>query len=158
MRRLLRSGNANEHVGQGHVRAGLPKTGYAPAPFGMNDIVGDGKRLVVRVVLLQTGCAALAALLFWIYQGAAAGRAGLAGGLIVAVGTALFGWRLFAPGIAPAGTLRRALFAAGALKWCWYGLGLWAALTRLKYPPLPLMGGLVIAQFGYWAGLVGKRG
>jgi F0F1-type ATP synthase assembly protein I len=122
----------------------------------MSNTVGDGQRLVLRVVLLQTGCAAAVASLFWILQGAAAAWAGLAGGLIVAVGSGVFGWRLFAPGIAPAATLRRALFAAESLKWFWYVLAVWAAFARLKMLPLPLMTGLIIAQFGYWVGM--KRG
>ena len=125
----------------------------------MNDIGKQGKRLVMRVVLLQTACAALVAALFWMLQGAAAARSGLAGGLIVASGSALFGWRMFAPGIAPAATLQRALFAAEALKWIWFVLAVWAAFARFKLMPLPLMTGLVFAQFGYWIGLIGmKRG
>lgn len=120
---------------------------------------GDGKRLVMRVVLLQTGCAVLVAALFWALEGAAAARAGLVGGVIVAIGSAVFGWRLFAPGIAPAATLRRALYAAESLKWFWYVLAIWAALARWKCASLPLVTGLVIGQFGYWAGLMGmKRG
>ena len=124
----------------------------------MND-AGNGRRVVLRVVLLQAACAVLAAVAFWILQGAAAGRAGLMGGSIVAVGSALFGWRLFAPGVAPAAIVQRALFAAESLKWCWTVLAIWAALTRLKAAPLPLMAGLIFAQFGYWVGLIGmKRG
>ncbi len=114
---------------------------------------------MLRVVLLQAGCAAAVAALFWAVQGVAAARSGLTGGLIVAAGSAVFGWRLFAPGIAPASVLHRALFAAESLKWCWYVVSIWAGLTRLKLLPLPLMTGLVFAQFGYWFGLVGmKRG
>jgi len=115
-------------------------------------------RLVMRVVLLQIGCAGAAAGAFWIVKGAAAAYAGMMGGLIVAIGSAIFGWRMFAPGIAPAAILHRALFAAESLKWLWYVLAVWAALTRLKLMPLPLMAGLVFAQFGYWLGLLGKRG
>jgi F0F1-type ATP synthase assembly protein I len=159
MRRLLLSGAlANEHVGQSHVRQGLPSAGFAPAPYTMNDGYA-GKRLVMRVVLLQTGCAALVGGVFWAAQGAPAARAGLVGGLIVAIGSGVFGWRMFAPGIAPAAVLRRALFAAESLKWFWYVLAVWAAFARLKLPPLPLLTGLVFAQVGYWFGLVGmKRG
>jgi ATP synthase protein I len=125
----------------------------------MNDALGVGKRLVIRVVFLQAGCAALVAVLFGALRGAAAGWSGLAGGLIVAIGSGVFGWRFFAPGIAPAAVLRRALFAAESLKWVWYVLSVWAALAHFKLPPLPLMTGLVVAQFGYWLGLVGmKRG
>jgi hypothetical protein len=50
------------------------------------------------------------------------------------------------------------MFAAETLKWLWYVLAMWLALTRLKSMPLPLMAGLIFAQFGYWAGLVNKRG
>jgi F0F1-type ATP synthase assembly protein I len=125
----------------------------------MNEVFGVGKRLVMRVVLLQAGCAATVATMFWAFRDAMAAWAGLAGGLIVAIGSAVFGWRMFAPGIAPAAVLRRALFAAESLKWFWYVLAVWLALTRFKLPPLPLMTGLVFAQFGYWFGLVGmKRG
>ena len=125
----------------------------------MNTIGKAQLRLVIRVVLSQTVCAALAAMTFWWLEGAAAGASGLAGGLIAATGSGLFGWRLFAPGIAPAAVLRRALFAAESLKWFWYVVAVWAALARLRCAPLPLLTGLAVAQFGYWFGLVGmKRG
>jgi ATP synthase protein I len=127
--------------------------------IAMNEVLGVGKRLVLRVVLLQVVCAATVAVLCGVSQGAAAAESGLVGGFIVAIGSAVFGWRMFAPGIAPASVLRRALFAAESLKWFWYVLAVWAALTILKLPPLPLMVGLVFGQFGYWFGLVGmKRG
>lgn len=70
----------------------------------------------------------------------------------------MFGWRMFAPGIAPASVLQRAMFAGEALKWLWYLLAIWAALTRFKLEPLPLLVGLIVAQFAYWLGLIGKRG
>ncbi len=125
----------------------------------MNNFSGTGKQLVTRVVVLQTGCATLMALVCWIVQGSAAAVAAVTGGMIVAFGTGLFGWRMFAPGIAPAAVLQRALFAAESLKWFWYVLSVWAALARFKLMPLPLMAGLIFAQFGYWFGLVRyKRG
>jgi F0F1-type ATP synthase assembly protein I len=125
----------------------------------MVDVLGAGKRLVMRVVLLQAGCAAAVALTFWLFQGAAAAWSGLTGGMIVAIGSGLFGWRMFTPGIAPAPVLRRAMFAAESLKWFWIVLAVWAAFARLKLPPLPLLTGLGVGQFGYWFGLIGmKRG
>ena len=91
--------------------------------------------------------------------GAAGALAGLAGGLIAAIGSALFGWRMFAPGIAAARVLRRALFAAEALKWFWYVLAIWWAFAGLRLMPLPLLIGLCAAQFGYWFGMIRiKRG
>jgi F0F1-type ATP synthase assembly protein I len=123
------------------------------------NITGAGNRLVVRVVLLQVGCATLTGLLFGIFGGIAAALAGFAGGMIVAVGSALFGWRMFAPGIAAASRLFRAMLAAESLKWIWYALALWVALARIGLRPAPLIVGVVVAQFGHWLGLVAsKRG
>lgn len=134
----------------GRLRAGILR---------MNDVLGVGKRLVMRVVILQVGCAAAVALLFLLLQGAWAAWSGLTGGLIVAIGTGLFGWRMFVPGVAPATVLRRAMFAAESLKWFWTVLAVWAAFARLKSSPLPLLTGLAFGQFGYWFGLIGmKRG
>ena len=125
----------------------------------MNGLVGHGKRLVMRVVLLQAGGAVVVAAALLALSGAVAARAALAGGLIVAIGSGLLGWRMFLPGIAAAPVLRRALFAGEALKWTWYVVALWAAFARFKFAPLPLLVGLGLAQFGYWFGLVGlKRG
>lgn len=112
----------------------------------------------MRVVLLQVGCALATGAVFWPWQGAAAARSALAGGLIVAAGSGIFGWRLFAPGIAPAAVLRRALFAAESLKLFWYVLCIWSAFAWLKMPALPLLSGLVFAQFGHWFALLSKRG
>jgi F0F1-type ATP synthase assembly protein I len=123
-------------------------------PFAMSDVPVRGYRLVVRVVLLQTGCALLVASLYFAYRGASSGIAALAGGLIVAVGSAVFGWRAFAPGVAGAAVLSRAMFAGVALKWLWFVLALYLALGRLKLEAVPLLVGLATAQFGYWVGMV----
>jgi F0F1-type ATP synthase assembly protein I len=139
-------------------RERLPNAGLMPAPINMNNNFGREFRLVMRVVLLQTGCATFAGLLFWM-MGGAAGTAAFAGGMIVTVGTAVFGWRMFAPGVAPAGTLFRAMVAAESLKWIWLLIAIWAALARFKLTPLPLLTGLAFTQFGYWIGMIGlKRG
>lgn len=107
---------------------------------------------------MQAAGAASSALLFWFVGGPRAACAAFAGGMIAAVGSAVFGWRMFAPGIAPAAVLHRAMFAGEALKWSWYVLALWLALSRFKLAPLPLLVGLIVAQFAYWLGLIGKRG
>ncbi len=111
-------------------------------------------RLVLRVVVLQTGIALLAALAFLVLKGTGAGLAALVGGLVVASGTALFGWRMFAPGIAGGATLTRAMFAAVALKWVWFIGALYLALARWRLDAAPLLVGLVAAQLGHWAALV----
>lgn len=74
--------------------------------------------------------------------------------MIVAVGSAVFGWRAFKPGIAGAATLSVAMYAGVALKWLWFAIALYVALARLRLEAEPLLIGLVAAQVGYWAGLM----
>jgi F0F1-type ATP synthase assembly protein I len=117
------------------------------------------RRLVARVVLWQTSAALVVAALCWLAEDGRFAEAALVGGLIAAIGSALFGLRMFAPGIAPAAKLQRAMYAGAVLKWFWYGLAIWAALSRLGLRPAGLVLGLIAAQFSYWFGLVGsKRG
>jgi len=125
-----------------------------PVPIAMSDALARSKRLVVRVVLLQAGCALVAASVFLVFKGASAGLAALVGGLIVAAGSALFGWRAFKPGIAGATTLTTAMYAGVALKWLWFALALYLAFARLKLDAAPLLIGVVVAQLGYWVGLI----
>jgi F0F1-type ATP synthase assembly protein I len=124
-----------------------------------SNVVLEGRRLVTRVVLVQTASAMIVACVSWALAGGAAGAAALAGGMIAAVGSAVLGWRMFSPGVAPAAALRRAMYSGEGLKWLWYVLAIYAALARLKLAPLPLLMGLLVAQFCYWVGLIGsKRG
>ena len=140
------------------AQAAAAHAGFEAGPINMN-ITGLGKRPVARVVVLQMACATLTGLSFWIFRGIAAASAGFIGGLIVAVGSALFGWRMYAPGIAAAGKLYRAMIAAESLKWIWYVLALWMSLARLRLMPAPLIVGVVVGQFGHWLSLVViKRG
>jgi F0F1-type ATP synthase assembly protein I len=112
-----------------------------------------GRRLVLRYVALQMGVAALAAVVAFAIAGRGAARAVIAGGLVVALGNIVFGWALFQPGIAPVPVLARAVYAGEVLKWLWIGLALWGALGVAHLPPLPLLVGLLAAQFGFWLGV-----
>jgi F0F1-type ATP synthase assembly protein I len=109
------------------------------------------------VVLVQVGCALLTGAGSWLWKGDAAGLAGVAGGLIVATGSALFGWWMFRPGVAGAPRLASAMFGAVALKWLWFLLALFYALARLKLAPGPLLAGMVIAQVGLWGAMARPR-
>jgi F0F1-type ATP synthase assembly protein I len=120
----------------------------------MSNVLVRGKRLVVRVVLLQTGCALAVASLFLVFKGQSAGLAALVGGMIVAIGTAVFGWRVFRPGIADGATLSTAMYVGVALKWLWFGAALYVAFARLKLEPAPLLIGMAAAQLGHWIGLM----
>ena len=123
----------------------------------MSDALVRGYRLVIRVVLLQTGCAVLVASPFLAFKSTSAGLAALTGGLIVAIGSALFGWRAFRPGVAPAATLNTAMYGGVALKWLWFVAALYIALARLKLEGAPLLIGVVAAQLGYWVGLIKRK-
>lgn len=112
-----------------------------------------GRRLVAKYAGLQMVCAAVVAVGALALSGALAAVAALAGGAIVAVGNVVFGWRLFAPGVAPVGTLTRAWYAAEVLKWVWVMAALWLALGPARLAPFPLLLGLIAAQVGFWAGL-----
>jgi F0F1-type ATP synthase assembly protein I len=88
------------------------------------------------------------------FKGAHQARAALVGGLIVAAGSAVFGWRAFKPGIAGGATLMTAMYAGVVVKWIWFAVALYVAIARLKLDAAPLLIGVVVAQFGYWAGLI----
>jgi F0F1-type ATP synthase assembly protein I len=120
----------------------------------MTEVQSRGKRMVVRVVLLQAGCAALVASVFLVFKGSSAGLAALVGGLIVAAGSAVFGWRMFKPGITGGATLTTAMYAAVLLKWLWFAIALYLAIALLKLDAAPLLIGVVAAQLGYWVGLI----
>jgi ATP synthase protein I len=120
----------------------------------MNEVPSRGKRTVVRVVLLQAGCAALVASVFLVFKGAHQALAALVGGLIVAAGSAVLGWRAFKPGIAGGATLAAAMYAGVALKWVWFAIALYLAIARLKLDAAPLLISIVVTQLGYWVGLV----
>jgi len=141
MRRLFTTGGGF----YGHIADSAPRAGCGPIPFAMSDI---------WIVLLQAGCALLAACVFFWFGGASAGVAALAGGLIVAVGSAVLGWRAFKPGIAGATTLGMAMYAGVALKWLWFALALYVAFARLRLDVAPLLVGMVSAQLGNWVALI----
>ena len=114
---------------------------------------GAGRRLVLRYAGLQLAATVVATGVALAFAGAGAARAVLAGGLVVAVGNVVFGWRIFAPGVAPVSILARALVAGEVLKWVWIGAALAAALGVAHLPGLPLVAGMLVAQFGFWLGL-----
>jgi F0F1-type ATP synthase assembly protein I len=120
----------------------------------MNEVLSRGKRMVVRVVLLQAGCAALVASAFLVFKGAHQGLAALVGGLIVAVGSAVLGWRVFKPGIADGATIMTAMYAGVVLKWLWFAIAFYLAIARLKLDAVPLFIGIAVTQLGYWVGLI----
>lgn len=108
-----------------------------------------GKRLVLRFVATQIACAAAVALACAVASGWNAARSALAGGLIVATGTLIFGWRLFAADWPPA-NVAQGFFLGELLKWLWIGGAFWFAFTVGGFVALALLAGALAAQVGFW--------
>lgn len=104
-----------------------------------------GRRLAKQLVMTQAAIAVAAGLVCLLWQGAAAGLGAFAGGLVVALGSALLALRVFAPALAGPGTTL-ARFAVGTLlKWVVVIVGFYLILAYWKLPPVPALAGLVAA-------------
>lgn len=118
----------------------------------VNDLGRRGKRLALKFAAVQLASASVVALVFLAVSSANAARSALVGGLIIASGTLVFAWRLFATGW-PAASAARGFYAGELLKWVWV-LGAFAlALTRGGMEPLPLLLGLFVGQCGFWVAM-----
>ena len=125
--------------------------------FVSTDLHGRNQRLVLKFASLQALAGVPVALGFaalGLPHGGWSGlQAALAGALVMAGGTLVFGWKMFRPGVAPARQLATAWYAGEVLKWAWVGLALWLALDVAGLAPLPLLSGVVAGQIGFWLGV-----
>lgn len=110
----------------------------------MENSLAANRRLAAQLVLLQAGVALVAGLAFLLRSPASALGA-FAGGLVVAIGTALVALRVFGPALAgPGATLAR--FAVGTLlKWIVVIVGFYLILAVWKLPAIAALVGLVAA-------------
>ena len=115
----------------------------------MNVTARRGKRLALKFAAIQLTSTSAAALVFLALSGADAARSAFVGGLIVALGTIVFAWRLFATDW-PAASAARGFYAGELLKWVWVVGAFALALTRGGMDPLPLLVGLLAGQCGFW--------
>ena len=115
----------------------------------MRNSIAHGRRNAVRIVLFQLGIAGLVGVGFCLRDWRS-GTAAWYGGGVIAIGNALFAWRLFADGIAPAKRVARAVYAAEVMKWVWLVLALYLALAVFGLTPLPLILGVLAAQVAFW--------
>lgn len=82
-----------------------------------------------------------------------AARSALAGGIVIASGTAIFGWMLFSEKATTTPGIARVLYAGELLKWLWVGLAFWLAFAFGDFKALPLLAGAMAAQVGFWIGV-----
>jgi F0F1-type ATP synthase assembly protein I len=115
----------------------------------VNEQARRGKRLALQFAMVQMACAGVAALACGLGAGLNAARSAIVGGLIMAAGTLVFAWRLFASGW-PAAGVARGLYVGELLKWLWVIVALWLAFTRGGFEAWALMTGLLLAQVGFW--------
>jgi F0F1-type ATP synthase assembly protein I len=118
----------------------------------VNDSARRGKTLALKFAAIQLACTGLAALVFLASNGMNAARSAVVGGLIIALGTLVFAWRLFATDW-PAASAARGFYAGEMLKWIWVVGALALALTRGGMDPLPLLIGLLASQCGFWVAM-----
>lgn len=119
----------------------------------MQNSVATGKNTARRTVLAQCLAAGIAALL-GLFDGLESARSALAGGLIVASGTAIFAWRLFIHGVAPARTQLNSVYAAELLKWVWMVGMLYAAIAHWGLGAPALILGMLAAHAGFYFALI----
>ncbi|MGA0053559.1 MAG: ATP synthase subunit I [Steroidobacteraceae bacterium] len=112
-----------------------------------------GKRLALRFAAVQLGGALLTAIIVAVITDGSNAMATLAGGAVVAVGNLVFGWRLFAPGVAPAERIAKAMWVGEGLKWLWVVVAVWLALDVSDLAPLPFLLGMLAGQVGFWVGV-----
>jgi ATP synthase protein I len=109
--------------------------------------LASGRRLALRIMLLQLVAAVLAGLVFLTLGGREAVSAA-SGAAIVALGTALFSARFFS-GVGGAGWAFSRLLTGMILKWIVIVGGLVVILFYYKLPPLAAITGLVAAYAVY---------
>jgi len=113
-----------------------------------------------RVALAQAGFAPVAALTAWVLAGTGAGLAMLYGALIALAVSAVLVWREWQSIRHPEWDQHRLLklFIRTAVERLVLLAGLlFVGLAVLKLAPLPLLLGLVLAQFAWLAAAIGQR-
>jgi F0F1-type ATP synthase assembly protein I len=116
----------------------------------MRNSIAHGQRNAVRIVFFQLGIAGLIGLGFCVRDGQS-GLAAWYGGGVIAIGSALFAWRLYADGIASTQRVARAVYVAEVLKWIWVVFALYLALAVLRLEPWPLIVSVIAAQMAFLA-------
>lgn len=113
-----------------------------------------------RVALVQAGFAPVAALTAWVLAGTGAGMAVLYGALIALAVSAVLVWREWQSIRHPEWDQHRLLklFIRTAVERLALLAGLlFVGLAVLKLAPLPMLLGLVLAQFAWLAAAIGQR-
>ena len=112
------------------------------------DPIAAGRRSALRAVAVQAGIAALAAVVFLLWQGWPAALAAGIGALALALGNAAMAW-LALPRIVHARVALSRLMLGVVTKWCVVVAILWVAVGVWQLPALPMLAGLVAGLLAY---------
>jgi len=115
----------------------------------MLNSLASGRRLALRIMLLQLAVAALAGLVFLTLGRRDEAISATAGAVVVALGTALLSARFFSGLSSSAGMALGRLLTGMLLKWVVIVGGLFVILFQFKLPPLAAITGLVAAYAVY---------
>ena len=115
----------------------------------MLNSLASGRRLALRIMLLQLAVAALAGLVFLTLGRRDEAMAATAGAVVVALGTALLSARFFSGLSSSAGMALGRLLTGMLLNWVVIVGGLFVILFQFKLPPLAAITGLVAAYAVY---------
>jgi F0F1-type ATP synthase assembly protein I len=110
--------------------------------------VATGRRLALRIVLIQLLVAVLIALAF-LSQGMRAAMAAGMGGIAVVLGSLVLALRSFGRAPVSANSALLRMLIGMALKWIVFLATLYIALARFALPPLPLLVGAVATTLSF---------
>ena len=110
----------------------------------MQNSIAAGRRLARRVVLAQCAATTLVAAGF-LLGGWRSVVGVLAGGGVVALGTAVLALRVFVAGPTGAGATLGRLIAGNLLKWIVIAAGLYLLLAKVGLPGLAVLAGVLVA-------------
>lgn len=118
----------------------------------MQNSIAAGRRLALRVVSAQVGATLIVAAGFSL-AGWHSTLGVLAGGGVVALGTAALALRLFAAGPSAAGMVLTRMIVGNLLKWIVIGGGLYLVLAKAGLPGWPVIAGVIAALLPQLLGL-----
>lgn len=116
----------------------------APGWLNVDNSLTGGRKLALRIVLVQTAVAVVAGLAF-LARGVPSATGAFAGGLLVAVGTAVLALRVFAPALAGPNAMMLRFAFGSLLKWIVVLVGLYLILAYWKLPAVPALVGFAAA-------------
>lgn len=111
----------------------------------MHDPTAASKQAALRLAAIQT-LVVVAAAAGWGVFDRPSGQAFALGGLALALGNAVMALLALGGGVVPAGLALGRLLLAIAGKWLLVALAVWLGMALWRWPPLPLLAGVLVVS------------